>query len=164
LAKANKGSKTNAVRLLDQHLIPYSLFEYTVEDGQIDGVSVASKIGQPAESVFKTLVASSPQGKIGVFLVPVERELDLKAAAKVTGEKKMELIPVKDLLGLTGYIRGGCSPLGMKKLYSTYVDFTAEKLEHIIVSAGKIGVQIQLKPSDLLTCTKGEFASISRDS
>ena len=162
MAKANKGSKTNAVRLLDQHLIPYLLFEYTVEDGQIDGVSVASKIDQPTESVFKTLVASSPQEKIGVFLVPVERELDLKAAAKVTGEKKMELIPVKDLLGLTGYIRGGCSPLGMKKLYSTYVDFSAEKLEYIIVSAGKIGMQIQLNPSDLLACTKGEFASISR--
>lgn len=164
MAKANKGSKTNAVRLLDQNLIPYALFEYTVEDGQIDGISVASKIGQPVESVFKTLVAVSPQGKIGVFLVSVEQELDLKSAAKVAGEKKMDLIPVKDLLGLTGYIRGGCSPLGMKKLYPTYIDLSAEKLEYMIVSAGKIGMQIKLKPSDLIGCTKGEFASISRDS
>jgi len=162
LAKA--GGKTNAVRLLDQHLIPYALFEYTVADGQIDGVSVASKIGQPVESVFKTLVAVSPKGKIGVFLVSVEQELDLKSAAKVAGEKKMELIPVKDLLGLTGYIRGGCSPLGMKKLYSTYIDLSAEKLEYMIVSAGKIGMQIKLKPSDLIDCTKGVYASISRDS
>lgn len=162
MAKTNKNLKTNAVRMLDQHSVPYSLYEYTVEDGQIDGISVAHKIGQPVKSVFKTLVASS-LGKVFVFLVPVEKELDLKVAAKIVNEKKIDLLPVKDLLGLTGYIRGGCSPIGMKKLFPTYVDTSAKELEHMIVSAGKIGMQIQLTPSDLLTCTQGEFASISRE-
>ena len=162
MAKGNKISKTNAVRLLDQYSVPYTLFEYTVEDGQIDGVSVAKKIGQPVEKVFKTLVASSLKGNVYIYLVPVDQELDLKAAAKVAGEKKVDLLPVKDLLGLTGYVRGGCSPLGMKKLFPTYIDISAKELDDIIVSAGKIGMQIQLKPLDLIHCTKGEFVEISR--
>jgi len=162
LAKANKTTKTNAIRLLDQQSVPYSLHEYNVGDGQIDGVSVANKIGQPVEMVFKTLVASAGPGKVYVFLIPVDKELDLKAAAKSAGEKKVELIPVKDLLGLTGYIRGGCSPLGMKKLFPTFIDQSAKSLDEMIVSAGKIGMQIQLKPTDLIANTKGEFALISR--
>ena len=162
MAKANKTTKTNAIRLLDQQSVPYSLHEYNVVDGQIDGVSVANKIGQPIEMVFKTLVASAGPGKVYVFLIPVDKELDLKAAAKSAGEKKVELIPVKDLLGLTGYIRGGCSPLGMKKLFPTFIDQSAKSLDEMIVSAGKIGMQIQLKPTDLIANTKGEFALISR--
>ena len=162
MAKANKTTKTNAIRLLDQQSVPYSLHEYNVGDGQIDGVSVANKIGQPVEMVFKTLVASAGPGKVYVFLIPVDKELDLKAAAKSAGEKKVELIPVKDLLGLTGYIRGGCSPLGMKKLFPTFIDLSAKNLDEMIVSAGKIGMQIQLKPTDLIANTKGEFALISR--
>lgn len=162
MAKANKNLKTNAVRMLDQHSVPYSLYEYTVQDGQIDGISVAHKIGQPVNYVFKTLVASSLE-KVFVFLVPVEKELDLKTAAKVVNEKKIDLLPVKDLLGLTGYIRGGCSPIGMKKLFPTFIDTSAKELEYMIVSAGKIGMQIQLKPSDLISCTKGDYALISRD-
>ncbi|MDX1772148.1 MAG: Cys-tRNA(Pro) deacylase [Planococcaceae bacterium] len=162
MAKANKTTKTNAIRLLDQQSVPYSLHEYNVVDGQIDGVSVANKIGQPVEMVFKTLVASAGPGKVYVFLIPVDKELDLKAAAKSAGEKKVELIPVKDLLGLTGYIRGGCSPLGMKKLFPTIIDLSAKNLDEMIVSAGKIGMQIQLKPTDLIANTKGEFALISR--
>lgn len=162
MAKANKTSKTNAIRLLDQQSVPYTLHEYNVEDGQIDGVSVANKIGQPVEMVFKTLVASAGPGKAYVFLIPVDKELDLKAAAKSAGEKKVELIPVKDLLGLTGYIRGGCSPLGMKKLFPTFIDLSAKNLDEMIVSAGKMGMQIQLKPADLIANTKGEFALISR--
>lgn len=162
MAKANKTTKTNAIRLLDQQSVPYSLHEYNVVDGQIDGVSVANKIGQPIEMVFKTLVASAGPGKVYVFLIPVDKELDLKAAAKSAGEKKVELIPVKDLLGLTGYIRGGCSPLGMKKLFPTFIDLSAKNLDEMIVSAGKIGMQIQLKPTDLIANTKGEFALISR--
>ena len=162
MAKAIKTTKTNAIRLLDQQSVPYSLHEYNVVDGQIDGVSVANKIGQPVEMVFKTLVASAGPGKAYVFLIPVDKELDLKAAAKSTGEKKVELIPVKDLLGLTGYIRGGCSPLGMKKLFPTFIDLSAKNLDEMIVSAGKIGMQIQLKPTDLIANTKGEFALISR--
>ncbi len=150
------------MRMLDQHSVPYSLYEYTVQDGQIDGISVAHKIGQPVNYVFKTLVASSLE-KVFVFLVPVEKELDLKTAAKVVNEKKIDLLPVKDLLGLTGYIRGGCSPIGMKKLFPTFIDTSAKELEYMIVSAGKIGMQIQLKPSDLISCTKGDYALISRD-
>lgn len=162
MAKAIKTTKTNAIRLLDQQSVPYSLHEYNVVDGQIDGISVANKIGQPIEMVFKTLVASAGPGKAYVFLIPVDKELDLKAAAKSAGEKKVELIPVKDLLGLTGYIRGGCSPLGMKKLFPTFIDLSAKNLDEMIVSAGKIGMQIQLKPTDLIANTKGEFALISR--
>ena len=162
MAKANKTPKTNAVRLLDQQGMSYSLHEYDVIDGQIDGVSVANKIGQPVEIVFKTLVASAGPGKVYVYLIPVDKELDLKAAAKSAGEKKVQLIPVKDLLGLTGYIRGGCSPLGMKKIFPTFIDLSAKSLDEMIVSAGKIGMQIQLKPTDLIATTKGEFALISR--
>ncbi len=162
MAKANKTTTTNAIRLLDQQSVPYTLHEYDVVDGQIDGVSVANKIGQPVEMVFKTLVASAGPGKAYVFLLPVEKELDLKAAAKSAGEKKVELIPVKDLLGLTGYIRGGCSPLGMKKLFPTIIDHSAKNLDEMIVSAGKIGMQIQLKPTDLIAISKGKYALISR--
>ncbi|MCZ8538081.1 Cys-tRNA(Pro) deacylase [Paenisporosarcina quisquiliarum] len=162
MVKSSKPTKTNAVRLLDQQKISYDLFEYEVADGQIDGVSVAHKIEQPVEKVFKTLVATAGLGKVFVFLVPVAQELNLKAAAKAAGEKKVEMLPVKDLLGLTGYIRGGCSPLGMKKLFPTFIDESARELDKMIVSAGKIGTQIHLKPSDLVSCTKGIFVSLTK--
>ena len=161
MEKSHKPTKTNAVRLLDQQKVYYELFEYVVNDGQIDGVSVALKIGQQVEKVFKTLVATAGPGKIFVFLVPVAQELNLKAAAKAVGEKKVEMVAVKDILGLTGYIRGGCSPLGMKKVYPTFIDETAKELEMMIVSAGKIGMQIHLKPTDLLTCTNGVYTSLT---
>lgn len=161
MAKSHKPTKTNAVRLLDQQKVYYELFEYVVNDGQIDGVSVAQKIGQQVEKVFKTLVATAGPGKIFVFLVPVAQELNLKAAAKAVGEKKVEMVAVKDILALTGYIRGGCSPLGMKKIYPTFIDETAKELEMMIVSAGKIGMQIHLKPNDLLTCTNGVYISLT---
>lgn len=154
--------KTNAIRLLDQQQVDYQLFEYTVDDGKIDGVSVATKIAQPVAKVFKTLVATAGPGKVFVFLVPVALELNLKAAAKAVGEKKIEMLPVKDLLGLTGYIRGGCSPLAMKKLYPTVIDESAKDLDAIIVSAGKIGMQIYLKPIDLLSCTNAIFADLTQ--
>ena len=161
MAKSPKISKTNAVRLLDQQNVSYDLFEYEVNDGKIDGVSVAQKIEQPVEKVFKTLVATAGPGKVFVFLVPVAQELNLKAAAKAAGAKKIEMLPVKDLLGLTGYIRGGCSPLGMKKLFPTFIDDTAQILDTMIVSAGKIGMQIHLEPSDLMTCTQGTYAALT---
>jgi len=161
MAKPHKPAKTNAVRLLDQQKVYYELFEYEVNDGQIDGVSVAKKIGQPVGNVFKTLVATAGPGKIFVFLVPVAKELNLKTAAKAVDEKKVEMISVKDILGVTGYIRGGCSPLGMKKVYPTFIDETAKELEMMIVSAGKIGMQIHLKPNDLLTCTNGVYTSLT---
>jgi Cys-tRNA(Pro)/Cys-tRNA(Cys) deacylase len=161
MAKSPKISKTNAVRLLDQKNVSYQLFEYEVNDGKIDGVSVAEKIGQPVEKVFKTLVATAGPGKVYVFLVPVEEELNLKTAAKAAGAKKIEMLPVKDLLGLTGYIRGGCSPLGMKKQFPTFIHESAKQLDTVIVSAGKIGMQIHLKPVDLISCTNGVYAGLT---
>ena len=156
-----KVTKTNAVRLLDQQKIAYNTMEYTVEDDQVDGVTVAKKIGQPVTHVFKTLVATAGKGKFFVFVIPVAQELNLKLCAKVVGEKKIEMLHVKDLLPTTGYIRGGCSPIGMKKRFPTYIDESAEKLQYILVSAGKIGMQIQLNPRDLIHLTDGNFAKLT---
>ncbi|MBO2535592.1 Cys-tRNA(Pro) deacylase [Rummeliibacillus suwonensis] len=157
----HKIQKTNAVRLLDQQKIPYILAEYEVEEGKIDGVSVAEKIHQPVEKVFKTLVATAGKGNLYVFVIPVAEELNLKKAAKVVGEKKIEMLHVKDLLPNTGYIRGGCSPIGMKKHYPTFVDISAEQVEEMYVSAGKIGMQILITPENLVKAAEGKFASLT---
>ena len=159
---AKKVSKTNAVRQLEQQKIAYELFEYETEDGQaVDGITVANKIGQPVEHVFKTLLATAGPNRYYVFVVPVAAELHLKQAAKAAGEKKIEMLPVKDLLGLTGYVRGGCSPVGMKKLFPTFIDASAENLDYIIVSAGKIGMQMKLAPADLAKISKAKFVNIT---
>lgn len=160
MAKA-KHTKTNAVRLLEQQKIQFDVMEYETGDGLVDGVSVAEKIGHPVSRVFKTLVAKASAQKLFVFVIPVAEELDLKAAAKVVGEKKIEMLPVKDLLGYTGYVRGGCSPVGMKKLYPTVIDATASEQGSIIVSAGKIGMQMHVQLDDLLTVTKAKLAPIT---
>ncbi len=141
----------------------FDVMEYeTGGDGQVDGVSVAEKIGQPVARVFKTLVAKASAQKLFVFVIPVAEELDLKAAAKVVGgEKKIEMLAVKDLLSHTGYVRGGCSPVGMKKLYPTVIDASAQEQGSIIVSAGKIGMQIHVQVDDLKTITKAQLASIT---
>ena len=157
----HKIPKTNAVRLLDQQKIAYSLIEYDTTDQQIDGVSVANKVGLPASNVFKTLVTTAGTGKYFVFVIPVGAELNLKAGAKVAGEKKIEMLHVKDLLSTTGYIRGGCSPVGMKKLFPTFIDESASALDYIVVSAGKIGMQIKLNPNDLNRVTNGKFAQLT---
>ncbi|WP_146552917.1 Cys-tRNA(Pro) deacylase [Rummeliibacillus sp. SL167] len=157
----HKIQKTNAVRLLDQQKIPYILAEYEVEEGKIDGVSVAEKIHQPVEKVFKTLVATAGKGNLYVFVIPVAEELNLKKAAKIVGEKKIEMLHVKDLLPNTGYIRGGCSPIGMKKHYPTFVDISAEQVEEMYVSAGKIGMQILITPENLVKAADGRFASLT---
>ncbi|MEK4384652.1 Cys-tRNA(Pro) deacylase [Solibacillus sp. FSL W7-1464] len=158
---AKKQAKTNAVRLIEQKKIAHEIFEYTINDGEsVDGLTVAGKIGQPALHVYKTLVATAGKGNYFVFVIPVNAELNLKAAAKVVGQKKIEMLPVKELLGLTGYIRGGCSPIGMKKLFPTIIEEAAAALDYIIVSAGKIGMQIKLAPEDLQKATNGQFASI----
>ncbi|AMO84201.1 Cys-tRNA(Pro)/Cys-tRNA(Cys) deacylase ybaK [Solibacillus isronensis B3W22] len=158
---AKKQAKTNAVRLIEQKKIAYEIFEYTINDGEaVDGLTVSGKIGQPVEHVYKTLVATAGKGNYFVFVIPVDAELNLKAAAKVVGQKKIEMLPVKELLGLTGYIRGGCSPIGMKKLFPTIIEEAATALDYIIVSAGKIGMQIKLAPEDLQQATNGQFASI----
>ncbi|MCM0624622.1 Cys-tRNA(Pro) deacylase [Lysinibacillus sp. OL1_EC] len=160
MAKA-KHAKTNAIRLLEQQKIHFDVMEYETGDGQVDGVSVAEKIGQPVARVFKTLVAKASAQKLFVFVIPVADELDLKAAAKVVGEKKIEMLAVKDLLSHTGYVRGGCSPVGMKKLYPTVIDASAQEQGSIIVSAGKIGMQIHVQLEDLKNITKAQLASIT---
>ncbi|HSJ36925.1 MAG TPA: Cys-tRNA(Pro) deacylase [Planococcus sp. (in: firmicutes)] len=158
---AKRIAKTNAARMLDKERIDYEVLQYEVADGKVDGVSVAAKIGYPNEQVYKTLVASGHSKQIYVFIIPVAHELDLKLAAKAAGEKKVELVPVKDILSITGYIKGGCSPLGMRKLYPTFMAEAALKLPEIIVSAGKIGMQLKLKPQDLIRAVKAETAVIS---
>lgn len=157
---AKKIAKTNAVRSVEQQKMVHELLEYTTEDGQaVDGITVATKIGYPVAHVYKTLIATSGKNHY-VFVVPVAAELDLKKAAKVVGEKKIEMLAVKDLLGLTGYVRGGCSPIGMKKAFPTYMDVTAQELAFIIVSAGKIGMQLKLAPGDLAALVKVKFAEL----
>lgn len=152
--------KTNAMRILDKENIKYNISTYENKDGKIDGVSVASKIGKNVEEVFKTLVLQGQSKEIYVFVIPVNEELDLKKSAKVAGEKKVEMIHVKDINKYTGYIRGGCSPIGMKKLYKTFIHSTAENLETIVVSGGKIGMQIELSPKDLINIINGNFQDI----
>lgn len=157
-----KKQKTNAVRLLEQQKIVFELIEYELSGDKVDGVTVANKIGYPVFVVYKTLLVTAGTGKYYVCIIPVDNELNLKAVAKVVGEKKVELLPLKDLLPTTGYIRGGCSPIGMKKLFPTVVDASAEKNDFIIVSGGKIGLQVKLTLADLLKITKGKVAEINR--
>lgn len=154
----DKKLKTNAMRILDSKKVSYEMLSYESEDGKIDGISVAHKIGVDEKNVFKTLVAQGTSKELYVFVIPVAEELDLKNAAKIAGEKKVEMIAVKDILKHTGYIRGGCSPIGMKKNYKTFIHESAEDLDFIIFSAGKIGHQIKMNPKDLLNVVEGEFA------
>lgn len=146
-----KISKTNAMREVEKAGIPYQAHSYDHEDGAIDGVSVAHKLGQNPDQVFKTLVTQASSKRYYVFVIPVAKELNLKAAARSVGEKSVEMIPVKEINKVTGYIRGGCSPIGMKKTYPTVVDKSALAQESIMISAGKIGLQIQLSPHHLLS-------------
>jgi len=138
------------MRLLDGEKIGYQVLTYASDDGKNDGISVADKLNRPHESVFKTLVAQGDSGNYYVCVIPVEDELDLKKSARVCNEKKFDLIPVRDLQKITGYIRGGCSPIGMKRRFQTYLDAKCRNLQRIIVSGGKIGIQIELEVRDLL--------------
>ncbi|EOT2958951.1 TPA: Cys-tRNA(Pro) deacylase [Clostridium perfringens] len=153
----DKKLKTNAMRILDSKKVSYEMLSYESEDGKIDGISVAHKIGVDEKNVFKTLVAQGTSKELYVFVIPVAEELDLKNAAKIAGEKKVEMIPVKDILKHTGYIRGGCSPIGLRRPYKTFIHESAKDLDFMIVSAGKIGHQIKLKPNDLVNVVEGEF-------
>ena len=155
-----KVNKTNAMRALDKLNLDYTFAEYDAKDGKIDGVSVAEKVGKLPDEVFKTLVTQAPSRNYYIFVVPVDKELSLKKCAKVCGEKSVEMIPVKEITKVTGYIRGGCSPLAMKKQYPTFIHETAKDLPEITVSGGKIGLQITLKPEDLLTACGGTFADL----
>ncbi|MDM0619747.1 Cys-tRNA(Pro) deacylase [Clostridium perfringens] len=154
----DKKLKTNAMRILDSKKVSYEMLSYESEDGKIDGISVAHKIGVDEKNVFKTLVAQGTSKELYVFVIPVAEELDLKNAAKIAGEKKVEMIAVKDILKYTGYIRGGCSPIGLKRDYRTFIHESAKDLDFMIVSAGKIGHQIKMNPKDLLNVVEGEFA------
>ena len=153
-------SKTNAVRLVQQADIPCREHFYEYDEKDLNGNHAAAAIGMPGEQVFKTLVARGERTGIHVFCIPVCCELDLKKAAKAAGDKNMELIPVKDLLGLTGYIRGGCTPVGMKKKFPTYFDETAQLWEEIAISAGERGHQMVVPPIDLAELVHAEFVDI----
>ena len=155
-----KAVKTNAMRILDSKKVKYNMYSYDVSDDHVDGISVASKIGRDVNEVYKTLVTHGTSKNIYVYVIPVHENLDLKKAAKVAGEKKIEMVHVSDINKLTGYIRGGCSPIGMKKLYKTFVNETAKNLENIIVSGGKIGYQVELRPIDLQKVTNCKFEDI----
>lgn len=142
--------KTNVMRILDQKKIEYQIHEYPHEEGVcVEGSEVASLLNQDPNRVFKTLVCLGKSKHYYVFDIPVNKNLDLKACAKVVGEKSVEMIHVKELLAITGYIRGGCSPIGMKKNFKTVFDNSALNYENIIFSAGKIGYQVELNPNDL---------------
>ena len=149
--------KTNAIRMLDSNKINYEIITYDSKDNKIDGISVANKIGIDKDYVFKTLVTKGTSCELYVFVIPVDKELNLKEAANLTKEKKVEMINVKDIMKYTGYIRGGCSPIGQKKKYKTFIDESAKSLEFIIISAGKIGYQVKINPVDLLNIVYGEF-------
>lgn len=151
--------KTNAMRILETAGIAYQMHTYDT-GGEIDGVSVANKIGIDPKYVYKTLVTQGKSKAYFVFVIPVAAELNLKAAAAAVGEKSVEMLHVKDLLAVTGYIRGGCSPVGMKKAYKTVIDQSAESLETIVISGGKIGFQIELAPADLARAARAEFHTI----
>ncbi|MEH7123355.1 Cys-tRNA(Pro) deacylase [Bacillus sp. JJ1773] len=155
--------KTNAMRILDSKKVKYELITYDNQDGKIDGVSVAQKINREPREVYKTLVAHGTSKQIYVFIIPVEAELDLKKAAKAAGEKKIEMIAVKDIQTLTGYIRGGCSPVGMKKQYPSFIDIQASELQSIIVSGGKIGIQIEVRMEDLIQVIQAQLKDICKD-
>ncbi len=155
-----KSEKTNAVRLVEKAGVEYTLHTYDAADGRIDGVSVAEKTGQPVDKVFKTLVTVGQSKEHYVCVIPVAAELDLKKAAKLLGEKKIEMIHQKELLPLTGYIHGGCSPVGMKKQFITCIDENALLQDTICVSGGKIGLQIELEPEDLAMLTSADFGDI----
>ena len=149
------------MRILDREKVSYTAREYGHDDGLIDGNSIAKKIGADENVVFKTLVTKGSSGGYFVFVVPVCTELDLKKAAKAAGEKSVAMIPVSDINKVTGYIRGGCSPVGMKKLFPTFIDASAESLDAIYVSAGKIGAQVFVSPKDLAIICKAGFADIT---
>ena len=157
---AKKELKTNVMRVLDSKKLAYNHYAY--DNSTVNGVEVAQLRGQDPDRVFKTLVTQGKSGGFFVFMVPVAEELDLKKAARACGEKAVEMLPQKELLPRTGYVHGGCSPIGMKKQYVTRIDESAKTQEQIYVSGGKIGSQIRLTPEDLAKAAKAEFADIIR--
>lgn len=160
MAKKDKEVKTNAMRILDRMKIPYEAMTYEVEEF-VDGIQMADEHGLPHAQVFKTLTAVGNDKNHYVFVIPVDKELDLKKCAKAVGVKNVELIHVKELFALTGYVRGGCTSIGMKKQFVTRVDASAQAFDQIYVSGGKIGCQLKLAPDDLLKADHGEYADLT---
>ncbi|HIZ44479.1 MAG TPA: Cys-tRNA(Pro) deacylase [Firmicutes bacterium] len=160
---AGRPVKTNAMRLLDAAGISYETMEYEVDEKDLSGAHVVAQLGLDPDTVFKTLVARGEKNGIMVFCIPVCEELDLKKAASVSGDKRVEMIHVKEIQGITGYIRGGCSPVGMKKKYPTYIEETAVLFDKIAVSAGIRGCQMFLDPEDLIAFTDARVCSLTKD-
>lgn len=157
-----KKSKTNAMRLLDQAGIEYGFYEYEYSEDDLSGNHAASYLGISEDEMFKTLVARSDNNLLSVFVIPVSANLDLKKAASASGHKKVEMIHVRELVGLTGYMRGGCSPIGMKKPYPTYIDETCILYDKIYISAGKRGEMLSINPEELIDFVGAETADLTK--
>lgn len=158
MAKINK---TNVARLLDQSKTAYRLVPYQVDENDLSAIHVAAQLGEDVAQVFKTLILHGDKNGYFVCIIPGADEVNLKKAAKASGNKKCEMIPVKELLPLTGYIRGGCSPIGMKKPFATYIHHTAEAFDHLYVSAGLRGLQIEIAPADLIRESRATIADLT---
>jgi len=155
--------KTNAARILDQGKIPYDLKEYIVDESDLSAVAVALKVGLPIEQVYKTLVARGDKTGVIVACIQGNHELHLKGLATLSGNKKVEIVPLKEVQSLTGYIRGGVSPIGMKKSYPVFIDLTMKNQEKVAISAGLRGLQLFLRPIDLISVTKAQLGAISSE-
>ena len=160
MAKQNI-NKTNAARLLDKAKIGYELIPYEVDENDLAATHVAESLGEPIERVFKTLVLKGDKNGHFVCVIPGDKEVDLKVAAKISGNKKCDLIPMKELLPTTGYIRGGCTPIGMKKPFPTFIDETCLLFDYIYISAGQRGLQLRLSPTELISYTKAQTAELT---
>lgn len=156
----NKEIKTNAMRILETKKIPFTTHTYECEEF-IDGIQIADMLGLPHEKVYKTLVTQGSSKNYYVFVIPIAEEMDMKKAAKSVGEKSVAMLHVKDINAVTGYIRGGCTAIGMKKQYVTRIEEVAKNLEHIIVSGGKLGTQLELTPDDFIKASNAEYADIT---
>ncbi|MDK2867349.1 MAG: Cys-tRNA(Pro)/Cys-tRNA(Cys) deacylase [Clostridiales bacterium] len=161
MGKGTKAVMTNALRIVAAEGIQHEILTYQTDDGALDGVSVAAKIDIPPEHVFKTLVTRGNDKQIYVFVVPVAETLNLKSAAQAVGAKRIEMVHVSEITPLTGYVKGGCSPIGMKKQYPTFFDVSCLGLDKIVVSAGKIGVQLVIEPKALLKLIKAETVALT---
>ena len=160
----SKDDKTNAMRILERQKVPYTPHSYPPEEGvAVDGATVAALIGRDPADVYKTLVAVGASKGHYVFVIPVEAELDLKIAAKAAGEKSVAMLPLKELTSLTGYVRGGCSPVGMKKAFPTFFHDAAVRRQTILVSAGRIGSQVEMEPQALCQAVGGQFADLVKE-
>lgn len=160
MGKKSKIQKTNAVRMLEKHAVSFQLHTFPWSEDHLGAEAAIEKLSVPEERIFKTLVTIGDKTGVVVAVIPGTSELDLKALAKASGNKKIDMLHMKDLLATTGYVRGGCSPIGMKKVFPTYLPVRAEKMDKLIVSAGKRGMQVELTPSDLISMTNGTFAEI----